>query len=385
MGERATLISSNTSDVSALDSEDPLVSQSARALGHMLLDGEGHDVMLTLEGDVYFAGVTTLQAEFKLTIVTLLPRRDYFAEIDQSRFFTVCILSCAMILWVLLFSVLVYSRWWLQGREDEHVRSAEYESNLHATKQRLLAQLSHELRTPLSGIVGLLDVLESECVQPEQKAHVMMLKKTCADLMQLLDGMLVLAKTEAGKSNVESNQFDLHGELEQVVANLRLMVSLRDVQVVCKYDGSLPDEFVGDRRKLRQIIDNLVSNAYKFTEAGTISIKVAKREQDAGAGSIYLDFWVDDTGTGILESREESIFDEFVQGDLGIRAVHGGSGLGLSIVRSLSRLMGGDVELAHTSQEGSSFRFWIRLGVCGPMTSTWHACGDFEAFSTSAE
>jgi signal transduction histidine kinase len=180
MGERATLISSNTSDISALNSDDPLVSGSARALGPFLLDGEDHDVMLTLGGAIYFVGVKTLQAEFKLTIVTLLPRSDYFEEIDHSKYFTICVLFCAMILWALLFTVLMYSRWWLQGREDEHLRSAQYESTMHATKQRLHAQLSHELRTPLSGIVGLLDILKSECVEPEQKAHVIMLKKTCA-------------------------------------------------------------------------------------------------------------------------------------------------------------------------------------------------------------
>jgi CheY-like chemotaxis protein len=190
-----------------------------------------------------------------------------------------------------------------------------------------------------------------------------------ADLMQLLDGMLVLARTEAGKSNIESNDFDLYSKLEQVVANLRLLVSQQAIRVECRYGKTLPDEFVGDRRKLRQIIDNLISNAYKFTNTGTISIIVAARAQDPGAGMMFVDFWIEDTGSGIPTGREETIFDEFVQGDLGIRAVHGGSGLGLSIVRSLCRLMGGNVEIAHTSPKGSSFHFWIRLGICGGPSS----------------
>jgi signal transduction histidine kinase len=221
--------------------------------------------MLSIDGVQYFAGVKKLQAEFLFSVVTLLPRDDFFREIDLSTTFTFWFLFSAMVLWVILFSILLYSFWWLQGREDEHTRSTEASRTLHETKTKLLARLSHELRTPLAGIIGLVDILESACIEEEQKANVSVLKKTFTDLMQLLDGMLVLAKNEAGRSNVESNEFDLRDELGNAVTNLRGMVAGRDIKVRLKYDSSLPDVFVGDRRRLRQIVDNLFSNASKFT------------------------------------------------------------------------------------------------------------------------
>jgi signal transduction histidine kinase/ActR/RegA family two-component response regulator len=319
--------------------------------------------MLSIDGVQYFAGVKKLQAEFLFSVVTLLPRDDFFREIDLSTTFTFWFLFSAMVLWVILFSILLYSFWWLQGREDEHTRSTEASRTLHETKTKLLARLSHELRTPLAGIIGLVDILESACIEEEQKANVSVLKKTCTDLMQLLDGMLVLAKNEAGRSNVESNEFDLRDELGNAIINLRGMVADRDIKVRLKYDSSLHDVFVGDRRRLRQIVDNLLSNASKFTIRGTIGISVEARCHDSDEPTQIIDFRVSDTGIGIPKDRKTAVFEEFEQADHLVRVNHGGVGLGLAIVRSLCRLMGGDVEIAHTSPEGTEFHFRTPLGI----------------------
>jgi signal transduction histidine kinase/CheY-like chemotaxis protein len=259
---------------------------------------------------------------------------------------------------ILLLSML----WYTHRREKEHARLTEYEKTTHENKQNLLARLSHELRTPLAGIVGLLDVLESECVVPEQKVHVSLLQKTCTDMMQLLDGILLLAKTGAGKSNAEEMLFDLHKEMEVATSNLRLIVAPRGISVSLTYAEDLCDEFVGDRRMIRQVIDNLLSNASKFTYQGRIAV-VVEGHRTADEKHIIVHVRVTDTGTGIAQNRKEAVFDEFEQADLGVRSLHGGSGLGLSTVRSLCQLMGGEVEIESTSTAGTTFHFWLRLGV----------------------
>jgi signal transduction histidine kinase/CheY-like chemotaxis protein len=271
------------------------------------------------------------------------------------------VLPIRMLRWVALLALLVSSFLHLYRRTMEYSRLAQSEIT-SVDKQNLLARLSHELRTPLAGIVGLLDVLESECVGREQKLHVSLLQKTCNDMMQLLDGILQLAKTGAGKSHVESLPFDLHREMEVATSNLRLILAPRGIQVLLTYDKDLGDEFVGDRRLIRQVINNLLSNASKFTDQGCIEVVVNGKE-DVGGHQTTVHFRVIDTGTGITESRREAVFEEFEQADLGIRSLHGGSELGLSIVRSLCRMMGGEVQIESTSSKGTTFHFWVRLGV----------------------
>jgi CheY-like chemotaxis protein len=138
----------------------------------------------------------------------------------------------------------------------------------------------------------------------------------------------------------------------------------RGVLVLLTYADDLCDEFVGDRRMIRQVIDNLLSNASKFTDQGRIDVVVEEDKSAEESGmKTTVHFRVIDTGTGILQGRKEAVIDEFVQADLGVRSLHGGSGLGLSIVRSLCRLMGGEVEIESTSKAGTTFHFWLQLGV----------------------
>lgn len=191
-------------------------------------------------------------------------------------------------------------------------------------------------------VIGLLDELQNDCKQDDLIDHVSLLKKTTDDMLHLLDGILVLAKNKAGKTNVERQLFDLEAELRAALAAVAPMVAPQGVITSLKYGEHLPKEFVGDRRVLRQIIDNLLSNAAKFTDHGCIEIEVAlqpSKQRD----QYTVEIFVRDTGMGIPLEKQEVMFEEFVQADERVKHVFGGSGLGLSIVRSLCRLMGGDI------------------------------------------
>ncbi|GAQ90534.1 hypothetical protein KFL_006520100 [Klebsormidium nitens] len=364
-GTNATLISSSRSQNAtgewtfARDSPDPLVSGSARRLREELEDGADHRGVITVDGRRYVAGVQRLDADFDVTAVVLLPWDRFFSRLERSKRLTVgtSIASIVMCVVVAIIIGACFFRIW--SRERSHLAAAQHDASMHRKKQQLLASLSHEMRTPMAVVVGLLEEMQADSGGEAFEENLALLRKTAEDMMHLLDGILMLAKNEAGKSNVEAQVFKLRAELERALAGIGPLVSQKEVRTWLRYGDGLAEDVIGDRRKLRQVLDNLLSNAVKFTRSGEIGIS-ARRTSDAPDGSSRVEISVSDTGCGIPHGMEEAMFREFVQAE-NVREVHGGTGLGLSIVRSLCRLMGGDVEVASTGPEGTTFRFWIRL------------------------
>jgi len=238
----------------------------------------------------------------------------------------------------------------LDRKVDElaHANMALYESN--RLKSDFLATMSHELRTPLHSILGFSDVLLNSAGQLNEKQArwVANIKGSGSQLLNLINGILDLAKIEAGKMEVRPEELSLPDLCENLVTMLRPQAEKKNIDLRTQYDSALP-LIRQDQAKLRQILANLLSNAVKFTpEGGRVLLKAVIEGSD-------VVLTVTDTGVGIAPEDQEAIFEKFRQAGNPLTREHEGTGLGLSIVRELSKLLGGDITLKSELGRGSTF------------------------------
>ena len=244
----------------------------------------------------------------------------------------------------------------------EHYRDRRNLSELTAHAERVsqaktqfLANMSHEIRTPMNAIIGMGELLLESKLTPKQQKYVRNAQAAGEHLLELIDGILDLARVEAGKIELESAPFSL-GALVRSVENLMLArASETGVRLLCHVPSSIPPLVLGDASRLRQVLINIVGNAFKFTLKGDITLRVV------GLPSGTYQFEVSDTGVGIAQDRLGAIFDSFTQADSSTTRRYGGSGLGLSISKGLVELMGGRISVHSTLGQGTTFRFSVRL------------------------
>jgi signal transduction histidine kinase len=223
-------------------------------------------------------------------------------------------------------------------------------------KSEFLANMSHELRTPLNAIIGFTRIVmrrSQEKLEPLQYENLEKILASGQHLLALINSILDLSKIEAGRIEVHPGHVGLAPVLEQCVRTVEPLVKADAVGLVKEFDQGLPEMYV-DEEKLRQIIINLLSNAAKFTERGSIRLQAR-----AANGSVAIA--VADTGAGIPADKLSLIFEEFEQADASSTRVHGGTGLGLTIARRLARLMGGDIAVESTLGSGSTFTLTLPL------------------------
>jgi GAF domain-containing protein/anti-sigma regulatory factor (Ser/Thr protein kinase) len=227
-------------------------------------------------------------------------------------------------------------------------------------KSEFLANMSHELRTPLNAIIGFTRIVmrrSKETLEPLQYENLDKILASGQQLLALINSILDLSKIEAGRVEVHPGRVGLAPLLEQCAHTIEPLVKSDAVTLVKDFNGALPEMFV-DEEKLRQIVINLLSNAAKFTERGTIRLCA-----EAANGSVSIA--VADTGIGIPEHKLDLIFEEFEQADASSTRAHGGTGLGLAIARRLARILGGDVEARSTPGAGSTFTLRLPVHYAG--------------------
>lgn len=234
-------------------------------------------------------------------------------------------------------------------------------------KSAFLANMSHEIRTPLNGVLGMAQVLESQKLSPEARPLVETIRNSGYNLVAILNDVLDLSKIEAGKVDLSPQDADFRHILRRVECLYTAAAAAKGIELKFAVDASIPERLSFDAMRMQQCVSNLVSNAIKFTERGTVSVSVDCQPTAAGAQMVRI--CVSDTGIGIDEGAIGKLFQVFTQADESTTRRFGGTGLGLVISRKLARLMGGDITVASSPGSGSTFTYTFVAHAAAPAVS----------------
>ncbi len=252
--------------------------------------------------------------------------------------------------------------------DEEHNATLKVASELEVTlakaesatraKSDFLATMSHEIRTPMNGIIGLGHLLQNTKLSDVQFDYLKKMQSSADNLLMIINDILDFSKVESGKLELDEIDYNLDGVLEQIYVLNAIKAENKSICFTVQRDFSLPNVLHGDSLRINQILMNLVSNAVKFTEEGSVSLVVQSATR---SNKPVLEFVVKDTGIGISHDKVESLFDAFIQEDSSTMRQFGGTGLGLAIARRFAHLLGGDIDASSQVGEGSEFTLFLPL------------------------
>lgn len=249
----------------------------------------------------------------------------------------------------------------------ELLEALEKAESAALARSQFLACMTHELRTPLNGVIGLTELVLKERLEPDQREALELSRGAALGLLGTINGVLEYSRLEKGAIELVLEDSDLPAIVLDTAKTLASVADAKGIDLAVLCDPRIPRAVRIDSARLRQILNNLVGNAVKFTAVGRVVVSV--RLEDSDEFSVRLGFEVSDTGVGIPPERQEAIFEPFQQSSTETAVRFGGTGLGLTIARDLARAMGGEIEVESRPGRGSRFRFAIRAEIADPVPS----------------
>ncbi|WP_333002282.1 ATP-binding protein [Vibrio coralliilyticus] len=246
----------------------------------------------------------------------------------------------------------------LRVNYQQIIESKEKAEIANVKKSEFLANMSHEIRTPMNGIVGVAELLKETKPNEVQRNYVDILLTSSHTLLDIINDILDFSKIEAGHFELDPTKFDLKSLIQQQANEYSIRAKQQELFFDCNIDPAVPQEIEADSVRLKQVINNLIGNALKFTHRGYVELNIKLLENETGN---QLQFEVKDTGIGIAKDKLDSIFDKFQQADGSTARQYGGTGLGLAISQKIVELMGGKLQVTSEVDLGSSFYFSIPI------------------------
>ncbi len=241
--------------------------------------------------------------------------------------------------------------------EDSYERAKK----ISEFKSFFLANMSHEIRTPLNGVIGMLQVLKRTDLDQQQKEHLTTMEYSSKHLMELVNMVLDYSKIEAGKMELLDLPFDLKSEVYQISRAFQQIVEEKGLRLEVTTDISENLDYIGDAVRLHQVVINLLNNAIKFSEQGTIKLRVLTVDRKVNSEEVL--FEIVDEGIGMEKEQIENLFQAFEQGGKGYSRKYGGTGLGLVISQEIVKMMGGMIKVKSSPGKGSTFSFKLKFGT----------------------
>lgn len=265
--------------------------------------------------------------------------------------------AIAGLILTLFFSVLIVSDYSKSQVYKKQLEIANFKTkNLLKSREQLISTVSHDLKTPLSTIVGYSELLGNSDITTRQSYFIKNIKNSSEYITQLVQDLLDFSRIEAGKVSIEKVPFYLPEVIEDTARNIQTVYKQKNIDLIINVDDKLNTRVVGDPFRLKQILTNIIGNAYKFTEEGHIKISSYVSENEN-----FFIITIEDTGIGIEKGNQKLVFEEFAQANEGIEKKYGGTGLGLAICQKIISFMGGRINLESTLGRGSTFEIKIPL------------------------